>query len=83
MICMDTLLNPARMEQLAGRLRRDGSRYGTVYVHNLRCLDTQEEGYDSLLEREQALIDHVWDEESELFEALTPLQLLQLIGGRQ
>jgi SNF2 family DNA or RNA helicase len=83
MICMDTLLNPARMEQLAGRLRRDGSRYGTVYIHNLRCIDTQEEGYQQLLEREQALIDHVWEEESELFEALSPLQLLQLIGGQQ
>lgn len=82
MICMDTLLNPARMEQLAGRLRRDGSQYGTVYVHNLRCRDTQEEGYQSLLEREQELIDRVWEEESELFETLSPLQLLQLIGGR-
>jgi hypothetical protein len=54
-----------------------------VYIHNLRCIDTQEEGYQQLLEREQALIDHVWEEESELFEALSPLQLLQLIGGQQ
>jgi hypothetical protein len=63
------------MEQLAGRIRRDGSAYKHVFVHNLLCLRTQEAGYPAMLEREQALVDFVWDENSELFESLSPLAL--------
>jgi SNF2 family DNA or RNA helicase len=81
LVNVDMILNPARMEQLAGRIRRDGSAYNTVYVHNLLCTGTQEDGYLPALEREQALIDHVWDAKSELFEALSPMALLQLIGN--
>lgn len=81
LVNVDMILNPARMEQLAGRIRRDGSAYKTVYVHNLLTSGTQEEGYLPALEREQALIDHIWDAQSELFEALSPLALLQLIGA--
>jgi SNF2 family DNA or RNA helicase len=80
LINVDQLLNPARMQQLAGRIRRDGSSYRTVYVHNLLTRDTQEEGILDLLQREQALADHVWGETNELYEALSPLALLQLIG---
>lgn len=81
LVNVDMILNPARMEQLAGRIRRDGSAYQTVYVHNLLCSGTQEDGYLPALEREQALIDHIWDAKSELFEALSPMALLQLIGN--
>jgi SNF2 family DNA or RNA helicase len=81
LVNVDMILNPARMEQLAGRIRRDGSSYKTVYVHNLLTSGTQEEGYLPLLEREQALIDHIWDGRSELFEQLSPLALLQLVGN--
>lgn len=81
LVNVDMILNPARMEQLAGRIRRDGSSYKTVYVHNLLTSGTQEEGYLPALEREQALIDFVWDGRSELFDQLTGLQLLQLIGN--
>ncbi len=81
LINVDQLLNPARMQQLAGRIRRDGSSYRTVYVHNLLTRDTQEEGILDMLQREQALADHVWGETNELFEALSPLALLQLIGS--
>ncbi len=80
LICVDQLMNPARMQQLAGRIRRDGSSYRTVFVHNLLTRDTQEEGVLELLRREQALADHIWGESNELFEALSPLALLQLIG---
>jgi SNF2 family DNA or RNA helicase len=81
LINVDQLMNPARMQQLAGRIRRDGSRYKTVYVHNLFTRGTQEEGYLDVLRREQALADHVWGEANQLYEALNPLALLQLIGG--
>lgn len=80
LINVDQILNPSRMEQLAGRIRRDGSAFTHVYVHNLLCLDSQEMRYMPLLEREQALVDFVWDENSQLFEKLSPLALLQLIG---
>lgn len=83
LINVDQLLNPARMQQLAGRIRRDGSSYRTVFVHNVLTRDTQEEGILDMLQREQALADHVWGETNELFEALSPLALLQLIGGRR
>lgn len=80
LINIDQLMNPARMQQLAGRIRRDGSSYHSVYVHNLLARGTQEEGYMDLLSREQALADHVWGESNQLYEALNPLALLQLIG---
>jgi SNF2 family DNA or RNA helicase len=81
LINVDMIMNPSRMEQLAGRIRRDGSAYGTVFVHNLLTVGTQEEKYLPALEREQALIDYVWEDSSELFDALSPLEMLHMIGG--
>lgn len=81
LINMDMILNPARMEQLAGRIRRDGSAFQHVFVHNLLTVNTQEERYLPLLEREAALASHIWDENSQLFQALNPMALLQLISG--
>lgn len=81
LINMDMILNPARMAQLAGRIRRDGSAFKHVFVHNLLAVGTQEERYLPLLEREAALSSHIWDENSELFNALSPTLLLTLITG--
>lgn len=81
LINVDMIMNPARMEQLAGRVRRDGSKHKHVYVHNLLAIDTQEERYLPALEREAALSSHIWDEESPLFSALNPVAMLQLITG--
>lgn len=81
LINMDMILNPARMEQLAGRIRRDGSAYSHVFVHNLLTVNTQEERIMPLLRREAALSSHIWDEESQLFEALSATELLHLISG--
>ena len=81
LINVDTIINAARMEQLAGRIRRDGSAYQHVFVHNLLTVRTQEERYNSVLEREAALAAHIWDENSQLFNALSPMALLQLISG--
>lgn len=75
----DTLLNPARMTQILGRSRRVGSRFSRVYVFNLLHAKTQEEGYMKVLRERQALADFVWDQESDLYEPLPPLSLLQLI----
>ena len=81
LVNIDMILNPARMEQLAGRVRRDGSAFTHVFVHNLLTVNTQEERYLPLLEREAALAGHIWDEDSPLFQSLSPMALLQLIAG--
>lgn len=83
LVNVDQLLNPARMQQLAGRIRRDGSAHRAIYVHNLLTYGTQEEGYMDILSREQAIADVVWGETNQLYEALSPMQLLQLIGARR
>jgi SNF2 family DNA or RNA helicase len=80
LINVDQIINAARMQQLAGRIRRDGSAYRSVYVTSLLARATQEEGYLDVLRREQALADFVWGEANQLYEALTPLALLHLIG---
>lgn len=81
LINMDMILNPARMEQLAGRIRRDGSAYPHVFVHNLLTVNTQEARIMPLLRREAALASHIWEENSQLFEALSATELLHLISG--
>lgn len=81
LINVDMILNPARMEQLAGRIRRNGSAYQHVFVHNLLTVNTQEERYLPMLEKEAALAAHIWDENSQLFNAISPMALLELISG--
>ena len=80
MIGVDTILNPARMTQLTGRIRRQGSRYPMVFFHHLLARGTQEDGYLPLLRREQEVADVVWDEQSDIFTALTPRQLMRMIA---
>lgn len=82
-VCVDTILNPARMEQLVGRIRRIGSSFNTVHVHYLWTARTQESGYERLLSEEQAVIDYVWDEDSVLFAGLDPARLAELIIGEE
>lgn len=79
MVFVDLFLNPARVAQTVGRIRRIGSQFERVFVFNLLTVDTQEERYKAVLETRQALADFVFDDTSELFEQLTPMQLLELI----
>lgn len=78
-IFCDTILNPARMAQILGRARRQGSQHKTVYAHHLLTRGTQEEAYLLSLRREAALASTVWDSASEIFQPLSPLEMLQLI----
>jgi hypothetical protein len=80
-ILCDLIMNPARVTQLIGRIQRVGSAHSQVYVHTLLTTDTLEEGYMAKLETESALSDTVFDSTSEIFEALPPLALLQLIAS--
>lgn len=80
LVNVDQLPNPARMTQLAGRIRRQGSRFRTVYVHNLLTVDTHEDRLMQSLENEAALASMVWQEEDQLFRSMTPEQLASLIS---
>jgi len=80
---VDTILNPARMEQLAGRICRQGSPYPMVFLHQLFARNTQEDAYLPLLRREAEIADVVWDETSSIYTALTPRQQMQLVATGQ
>ncbi len=79
LVNVDTILNPARMAQLAGRVRRAGSKHQHIWVFSLFCRDTQEERYLPVLQKRQAVADFTWEEQSQLYEALSPMELLSLI----
>lgn len=78
-VFVDLHLNPSRVFQIVGRVKRGGSKFKHIYVYNLLCVDSQEEKYKPVLETRQALIDYVYGEENELFEQLSATQLLELI----
>lgn len=79
-VALDTHLNWARMTQLLGRAKRAGSQHDRVFFFTLLMKDTQESRYLEVLKRRQAVSDAVFEEQGELYEALSPLELLQLIG---
>lgn len=76
---LDMLWNPARHDQLAGRVHRIGSIHDDVYVFSLVMEDSIEEGLMKLLQSKQAISDHIFDEESALFEKLSREELIHLI----
>lgn len=80
LIAADTILNPARMAQLVGRVARVGSPFPTVYVHHLLARQTQEDAYLPMLRREGEIADVVWGEKESLFTALTPRQIMRLVA---
>jgi hypothetical protein len=79
MVFVDLQLNPSRVQQTVGRVRRVGSGYDRVFVFNLLTVDTQEERYKAILSTRQALSDYIFDDKTELFDQLSPTQLLELI----
>lgn len=81
LINVDMILNPERMTQLAGRVRRLGSEHSHVFVHNLLTNNTHEERFLPLLEREAALSSYIWEEKSLLFKELSPVEMLRMITG--
>lgn len=80
-VFFDSLLNPARMNQILGRVRRAGSQHSTVYPFTLLARATQEERYLEVLKNRQALADHTWGESNELYQTMTPQELLGLIAA--
>lgn len=80
LIAVDTILNPARMGQLTGRIRRQGSPFPMVFMHQLFARGTQEDAYLAMLRREAEIADVVWDETNDIYTVLTPLQQMQLVA---
>ena len=78
---LDMLYNPARHQQLAGRVHRIGSIHDEAWVFSLLTKDTIEEHVMKLLQKKQAISDHVFDDTSTVFEQLSPNELYQLIRG--
>jgi len=76
---MDMLYNPSRHQQLAGRVHRVGSIHDEAWVFSLLTKDTVEEGVMKMLQQKQAISDHVFDDNSEIFEKLTTRELFNLI----
>jgi SNF2 family DNA or RNA helicase len=82
LVGLDTVMNPARMSQIVGRIRRLGSAHQAVFFHHLLMAGTQEESYPVVLGGEQAMADAVWDERSAVFEKLTSRQVMEMIAGQ-
>lgn len=81
LVSIDMNLNPARVMQILGRVRRIGSVHDRVFAFNLLAVDTQEDRYMLSLASRQALFDFIHDENhSDLFEALDADTLLKLIS---
>lgn len=78
-VAIDTHLNPARMRQILGRAKRAGSAYDRVFMFTYLMRDTQEERYLRILAERQAISDTVFDEESDMYERLSPTELLMLM----
>lgn len=71
--------NPARLEQIMGRIRRGGSPHASVVAVTLLARGTVEEPlYEKVLQR-NAVKDFVWEEESVLFERLGPREIAAMI----
>lgn len=81
LMALDTIPNPARMEQLAGRVRRQGSPHPTVYIHHLMTRGTVEEAFLPMLRREGEMSDVVWNEHESMFAGMSPRQVLRLIAS--
>lgn len=73
------ILNPERMRQILGRVRRAGSAHDKVWQFNLLCVNTQEAGYLQVLSEREAVNGFVWGESDGIFPKLSPEQMLALI----
>lgn len=76
---IDLHLNPERVKQLLGRVRRAGSAHSHIYVFTLLANDTQESSYLDVLRKREAVTSFVWEDDETVFERLSPADMLRLI----
>jgi len=79
LICIDQLLNPQRLTQLVGRIRRIGSKYDRVTVIMLLADKTIEIKLDKAMSQRSAVSDFMLEEHNEIFERLTDAELAEFI----
>lgn len=80
LVNIDMLMNPSRVKQLAGRIRRAGSKHSHIFIFNVLTTNSQEERYEKVLASRAAMSDYIFSESSEMFAKLTPMELLSLIS---
>lgn len=88
LVLIDLQLSPARVKQLAGRVRRIGSTHERVYVFQLLHTDSQEETYTKRLSAREELFIKIFEggadsgeaSDEMLIERLDPDELLRLIS---
>lgn len=78
-ICLDLMLNPSRMEQILGRIKRSGSKHRKVFMLRLVASDSIEAAVLRMLQVKQALADFVHGDASDLFKELSDAELTTLI----
>ena len=76
---IDMLYNPAKHHQLAGRVRRMDSVHDEAWVISLQTESTIEAKVMKTLEQKQAISNHIFGDSEELFDALSPQELLDMI----
>jgi SNF2 family DNA or RNA helicase len=81
LIAADLVPNPKVMTQIAGRVQRDGSAFEMVFFHQVLARGTVDEGLLEIVRREQGLSDAVWGERGDLFQGLSPADMLAMIAG--
>ena len=81
LLAVDMQWNPARVNQLVGRIRRMRSPHDSVTVLNILAAKTFEERKLKILQRRQAVADVVFDEQSDIFESLTRQELLEMLAA--
>jgi SNF2 family DNA or RNA helicase len=80
LIAVDQLWNPQRMNQLLGRVQRQGSRHQMVLFHQLLIRDTVDEDFLPLMESEQGVADSVWGDTGEIYSRVSPRRLMQMVA---
>lgn len=76
---IDLLYNPGEVEQIAGRIARDGSEHEQCTIANLFISGTIEHQLYKYVSSKQAVSDFVLEDSSEIFQQLTPKELYELI----
>ena len=77
---IDLMWNPARVEQVVGRIRRFGSQHSACCAVMLLTSTPFEERIIRLLARKQSLADFVFGERSDLFQSLGVEDLYSLVA---
>jgi SNF2 family DNA or RNA helicase len=76
---INQMWNPARMQQILGRVHRIGSKHAKVVMINLLIDESIESKLVTLQARRQAVHNGVFDESSDIFEELTDAELKDLL----